>query len=85
VEVNRSITTGQAFRRSKEDVARDVAQVKQHFNHVVAENDMKWQLIHPRPTVDGFDFVAADALMEFAKNNNPKPAFNAVVDLQEKR
>ncbi len=45
VAVNRSITTGQAFRRSADEVANDVAHVKRHFNHVVAENEMKWQLI----------------------------------------
>ena len=79
VAVNRSVTTGQAFRRSVEDVASDVALVKKHFNHVVAENDMKWQLIHPRPGADGYDFAPADALVEFAKSNQMEIAGHTLV------
>lgn len=79
VAVNRSVTMGQAFRRSAEEVAKDVAQVKQHFNQIVAENEMKWQLIHPRAGVDGFDFAAADALMEFARSNNMEVAGHTLV------
>ncbi|MFN9420997.1 MAG: endo-1,4-beta-xylanase [Pirellula sp.] len=79
VATNRSMTTGQAFRRSVEDVASDVALVKKHFNHVVAENDMKWQLIHPRPGADGYDFAPADALVEFAKNNQMEIAGHTLV------
>jgi GH35 family endo-1,4-beta-xylanase/enterochelin esterase-like enzyme len=79
VAVNRSATTGQAFRRSEEDVAKDVALVKQHFNHVVAENDMKWQIIHPRAGTGGFDFGPADALIEFAQNNNMEVAGHTLV------
>jgi GH35 family endo-1,4-beta-xylanase/enterochelin esterase-like enzyme len=79
VAVNRSITTGQAFRRSAEDVAKDVAVAKLHFNHVVAENDMKWQLIHPRPGSDGFDFDPADAVIEFAQKNSMQVAGHTLV------
>ena len=79
VAVNRSVTTGQAFRRSEEDVAKDVALVKQHFNHVVAENEMKWQLIHPRSGADGYDFGPADALIEFANTNNMEVAGHTLV------
>lgn len=79
VAVNRSMTMGQAFRRSEEDVAKDVALVKQHFNHVVAENDMKWQLIHPRPGPEGFDFGPADALIEFAQSNFMEVAGHTLV------
>ncbi len=79
VAVNRSMTTGRAFRRSEEDVARDVAQVKHHFNHVVAENDMKWQMIHPRSGTDGFDFGPADALVEFAQGNKMEIAGHTLV------
>ena len=79
VAVNRSITTGQAGRRSAEDVASDLASVKFHFNQVVAENDMKWQLIHPRAGADGFDFAPADALVEFARNNNMAIAGHTLV------
>jgi GH35 family endo-1,4-beta-xylanase/enterochelin esterase-like enzyme len=79
VAVNRSVTMGTPFRRSAEDVAKDVVLVKQHFNHVVAENDMKWQLIHPRPGADGYDFAPADALAEFAKANNMELAGHTLV------
>jgi GH35 family endo-1,4-beta-xylanase/enterochelin esterase-like enzyme len=79
VAVNRSITTGQAFRRSAEEVQKDVELAKLHFNHVVAENEMKWQLIHPRVGSDGFDFGAADALIEFAKQNNMEVAGHTLV------
>ena len=79
VAVNRSMTTGQASRRSEEDVARDVAQVKQQFNHVVAENDMKWQMIHPRSGADGFDFGPTDALIQFARSNNMEVAGHTLV------
>ncbi len=63
--INRSIATGAGFRRTAEQVARDIALVKHHFNHVVAENDMKWALIHPRPGPDGYDFGPADAFVDF--------------------
>ncbi len=79
VAVNRSMMTGQAFRRSEEDVASDVAHVKQHFNHVVAENDMKWQMIHPRSGADGFDFGPTDALVHFAQSNNMEIAGHTLV------
>ncbi len=79
VAVNRSVTMGQAFRRSEEDVVRDIARVKQQFNHVVAENDMKWQMIHPRAGADGFDFGPADAMIEFAQNNNMEVAGHTLV------
>ena len=44
--VNRAIETGTGFRRSSERVKQDIALVKAQFNQVVAENDMKWALIH---------------------------------------
>jgi endo-1,4-beta-xylanase len=34
------------------------------FNSLTAENDMKWQMIHPQP--DRYHFTAADAYFEFA-------------------
>lgn len=79
VAVNRSITGGRAFRRSEEEVADDIALAKQQFNHVVAENDMKWQLIHPRPGMEGFDFGPADALVTFAHDNNMEIAGHTLV------
>ena len=58
--INRSIATGSGFRRSPEQVSTDIALVKAQFNQIVAENDMKWALIHPRPGPDGYDFGPAD-------------------------
>ncbi len=79
VAANRSIITGQAFRRSADHLASDVALVKHHFNHIVAENDMKWQLVHPRAGADGYDFGPADALVEFAAQNNMELAGHTLV------
>ncbi|XZE22225.1 endo-1,4-beta-xylanase [Pirellulaceae bacterium SH449] len=79
VAVNRSVTMGAGSRRSAEDVAKDTALARQHFNHVVAENDMKWQLIHPRPGADGYDFAPADALLEFATAKNMELAGHTLV------
>lgn len=77
--VNRSITTGQAFRRSQDDVQSDIASTQHHFNHIVAENDMKWQLIHPRPGTEGFDFGPADAFVKFGTDNQMSLAGHTLV------
>jgi len=37
------------------------------FSCLTAENDMKWQLLHPAP--ERYVFAAADAYFEFAKNH----------------
>ncbi|HYE31510.1 MAG TPA: endo-1,4-beta-xylanase [Methylomirabilota bacterium] len=69
--VNRSMVTGNAaFRRNAEQNAQDIASVKKHFNQITAENDMKWQLIHPREGKDGYDFAPADALVNFGLSNS---------------
>jgi endo-1,4-beta-xylanase len=69
--VNRSMVTGgSGFRRSAEQNAQDVALLKKHFNQITAENDMKWQLIHPREGADGYDFGPTDALVNFGLSNN---------------
>ncbi len=67
--LNRSHVTGTGGRRSAEQVTGEIALVKRHFNQVTAENDMKWQLIHPREGQDGYDFAGADALVAFAQSN----------------
>ena len=68
--VNRSMMMGgSGFRRSAEQNAQDVALLKKHFNQITAENDMKWQLIHPRKGGDGYDFGPADALVNFGLSN----------------
>lgn len=68
--VSRSMVMGgAAFRRSADQNAQDVALLKKHFNQITAENDMKWQLIHPREGTDGYDFGPADALVSFGLSN----------------
>lgn len=69
--VNRNMVTGGAgFRRSAEQSAKDIALVKEQFNQISPENDLKWQLIHPREGKDGYDFGPADAFVNFGLSNN---------------
>lgn len=58
------------FRRSHDEVASDIALTINQFNQITAENDMKWQLIHPREGQEGYDFQPADAFVEFGLKNN---------------
>jgi endo-1,4-beta-xylanase len=67
--VNRSMMTGSTFRRSAEQNASDIALLKQQFNQITAENDMKWQIIHPRAGAHGYDFGPADAFVNFGLSN----------------
>jgi len=69
--INRAIATGVGgFRRSPEQVAKDIAQVKEQFNQIVPENDLKWALVEPREGADGYDFAPADAFVNFGLSNN---------------
>ena len=68
--INRSIATGTGFRRTLEQVNQDIALVKEQFNQIVAENDMKWALIHPRAGTDGYNFGPADAFVNFGLSNH---------------
>ncbi len=78
--INRSVATGTAgFRRTAEQVGQDIALVKTQFNQITAENDMKWQLIHPREGADGYNFEPADAFVEFGVNNNMEIAGHTLV------
>ncbi len=47
------------------------ALVKQHFNTITPENDMKWERIHPRSDagIAGYSFEAADKYVEFGEKN----------------
>ena len=49
---------------------KDVALVKEQFNQIVPENELKWSLVQPRPGPDGYDFAAADAFVNFGQNNH---------------
>jgi endo-1,4-beta-xylanase len=78
--VNRSMVTGgAAFRRSAEQNAKDTALVQEQFNQISPENDLKWQLIHPREGVDGYDFGPADAFVNFGLSNNMALAGHTLV------
>ena len=78
--INRSIATGTASRwRTQEQVDKDVALVKAQYNQIVAENDMKWLLIHPREGADGYDFGPADAFVSFGLANNMDLAGHTLV------
>jgi endo-1,4-beta-xylanase len=78
--INRNMATGAAaFRRTPEQNARDIALIKEQFNQVTAENDMKWQLIHPREGADGYDFGPADAFVNFGLSNNMQIAGHTLV------
>lgn len=75
VAINRTIATGteglvNRVNRTREQVLQDITVVTQQFDHIVAENDMKWALIHPREGADGYDFGPADAFVNFGLSNN---------------
>lgn len=42
--------------------------VKTHFNSITAENDMKWERVHP--TLSEYTFDRADRIVEFTQANN---------------
>ncbi len=73
--INRTIATGTAVRadnanRSQEQVEKDIAVVKEQFNQISPENDLKWQLIQPQEGADGYDFGPADAYVNFGLSNH---------------
>jgi endo-1,4-beta-xylanase len=73
--INRTIATGTAVRadnvrRTPEQVEKDIALVREQFNQISPENDLKWALIHPRPGADGYNFGPADAYVDFGVRHN---------------
>jgi endo-1,4-beta-xylanase len=73
--INRTIATGTAVRadnvnRTSEQVNKDIALVKEQFNQVSPENDLKWALIHPREGEEGYNFGPADAFVNFGLSND---------------
>ena len=75
VAINRTIALDASVRadnvnRSLEQVKKDIALVKEQFNQISPENDLKWQLIHPQEGPDGYNFGPADAYVNFGLSNN---------------
>ena len=72
VAINRTIATGGSARagRTADQIEKDVALVKQQFDQISPENDLKWALIHPQPGADGYNFGPADAYVEFGMSNH---------------
>lgn len=56
---NRTVVTGRD--------PNAAAIVEKHFNTITAENDLKWQLIHPRP--DRYNWEPADSFVAFGEKN----------------
>jgi endo-1,4-beta-xylanase len=67
--INRNMATGAGGRRTSEQTVKDVALIKEQFNQISPENDLKWQLIHPREGADSYDFGPADAFVNFGLSN----------------
>jgi endo-1,4-beta-xylanase len=66
--LNASVQADNAV-RNMDQLAKDIALIKQQFNQIVPENDTKWQLIHPREGANGYDFAPADAFVNFGLSN----------------
>ena len=74
VAINRTIATSTSVRadnvnRNIDQINQDIAVVREQFNQISPENDLKWQLIHPRDGADGYNFDPADAYVNFGLSN----------------
>ena len=74
-----AVNTGQAtdstirsdnVNRTQEEVDKDIALVKTQFNQISPENDLKWALVQPYEGSNGYNFVPADAYMNFGVSNH---------------
>jgi endo-1,4-beta-xylanase len=75
VAINRAVATGSAdeaggFGQTQKQLDKDIALVKQQFNQISPENDLKWEMIQPQPGPDGYDFGPADAYVNFGLSNH---------------
>lgn len=75
VAVNRTITTSTSVRadnvnRNSDQISKDITLVREQFNQISPENDLKWQIIQPREGADGYNFAPADAYVNFGLSNN---------------
>lgn len=86
VAINRTVTMADpqaeadnAEGRTLEAVLSDAVLVNTQYNQIVNENDLKWMLVHPNPGSDGYDFVPADAYVQFGLENNMYVAGHTLV------
>jgi endo-1,4-beta-xylanase len=56
-------------RQCTEQDTNGAALVKTQFNSIAPENVMKWEIIHPRPGTNGYDFEGADRYVDFGEKN----------------
>lgn len=73
VAINRSVFSGEVSpfgNRSVDLIKKDIALVKEQFNQISPENDLKWDAIEPREGADGYNFGPADAYVEFGVKNH---------------
>jgi len=75
VAINRTIATSTAVQadnvnRNMEQVEKDVALVKQQFNQISPENDLKWEITQPYEGPTGYNFGPADAYVKFGISNH---------------
>jgi len=56
-------------RQFTEEDKRGVPIIKAQFNSITPENVLKWELVHPRPGTNGYDFGPADRYVEFGEKN----------------
>jgi endo-1,4-beta-xylanase len=73
--INRTMAMGLAVRadnvnRNMSQVKKDITLLKEQFNQISPENDLKWALIHPREGDDGYNFAPADAYVDFGLSNH---------------
>lgn len=59
--------------------ARAAALVAEQFNSASPENVLKWEVVHPRPGPDGYDFGPADAYVAFAERHGLFPIGHTLV------
>jgi len=55
---------------SQDQLNKDVALIKEQFNQISPENDLKWEMIQPYEGPTGYSFRAADAYVNFGLSNN---------------
>ncbi len=46
-----------------------VALVQAQFNAIAPENVLKWEIVHPQPGTNGYDFEPSDAYVAFGEKN----------------